>query len=148
MENEAEILGAALELETKGFTFYTQAAKKTENETGKRMFAQLAKEEEDHIVRLKQMFKDLYPRKTGKDIPLFEVVVSEYSGEVEALKIAADMEKKSIQFYEDWAKNNLESLFRVLIEIEKEHLELLQAELDYVQRTGFWFDYFESSLED
>lgn len=148
MENEAEILGAALELEAKGFTFYTQAAKKTENETGKRMFAQLAKEEEDHIIRLKQMFKDLYPKKTDKDIPLFEVEVSEYSGEVEALKIAADMEKKSIQFYEDWAKGNLESLFSVLIEIEKEHLELLQAELDYVQRTGFWFDYFESSLED
>ncbi len=148
MENEAEILGAALELEAKGFTFYTQAAKKTENQTGKRMFAQLAKEEEDHIIRLKQMFKDLYPKKTDKDIPLFEVEVSEYSGEVEALKIAADMEKKSIQFYEDWAKGNLESLFSVLIEIEKEHLELLQAELDYVQRTGFWFDYFESSLED
>lgn len=148
MENEAEILGTALKLERKGFTFYTRASQKTENDTGKKMFAQLAKEEEEHIVLLKNMFKDLYPQSSGKDIPLFDEEISEYSGEVEALKIATGMEKKSIQFYEDWAKGSLESLFTELIEIEKGHLELLQAELDYVQRTGFWFDYFESSLED
>jgi len=148
MESEAEILGTALELERKGFRFYIEAEKKTENQTGKKMFSQLAKEEEEHIERLKKMFKDLYPQRSDKDIPLFDVEVSEYTGEVEALKIAAKMEKKSIEFYTDWAKGNLESLFSELIEIEKEHLELLQAELDYVQRTGFWFDYFESSLED
>lgn len=74
--------------------------------------------------------------------------MSEYSGEIDAIKIGIDMEKKSIEFYKNWAKGNLKSLFNELIEFEKEHLELLQAELDYVQKTGFWFDYFESSLED
>lgn len=148
MESEAEVLGTALELERKGFRFYTEAEKKTENETGKKMFAQLAKEEKEHIIRLKKMFVDLYPKKSHKDIPLFDTDVSEYSGEVEALKIARDMEKKSIEFYTAQAKGSLESLFRELIEMEKEHLELLEAELDYVQRTGFWFNYFESSLTD
>ena len=56
--------------------------------------------------------------------------------------------KKSIQFYADWAKGELESLFKELIEFEKKHLELLEAELDYVRKTGFWFDYYESSQED
>jgi hypothetical protein len=94
------------------------------------------------------MFRNLYPQESHKEIPLFDVEISEYSGEVEALKIARDMEKQSIKFYTDGAQGNLTPLFTELIEIEKEHLELLEAELDYVQRTGFWFDYFESSLED
>jgi rubrerythrin len=148
MKNEAEILGTALKLERKGSKFYSEAEKKTENETGKNMFRQLAKEEEEHIESLKKMFKNLYPEKPFKDIPLFEVRISEYSGEVEALKIAIDMEKQSIEFYSDWAEGNLESLFKELIEFEKEHLELLEAELDYVRKTGFWFDYYESSQED
>lgn len=146
--NEAEVLYTALELERKGFKFYTEAEIRTENETGKKMFAQLAKEEEQHITDIKKMFKNLYPQKSEKNISLFDLDVSEYSGEVEALKIAIDMEKKSIDFYTEWAKGNLESLFKKLIEMEEKHLELLQAELDYVRRTGFWFDYYESSMED
>ncbi len=146
--DEAEILNTALELERKGFRFYTEAERTTENETGKKMFAQLAKEEREHIRELKKIFKHLYPEQSGKDIPLFDVEISEYLGEVEALRIAIDMEKKSIQFYADWAKGELESLFKELIEFEKKHLELLEAELDYVRKTGFWFDYYESSQED
>ncbi len=148
MKNEEEILGTALELEVKGLKFYTDAEKKTGNKTGKKMFAQLAKEEEEHIKSLKDMFRNLYPDRTHRDIPLFDTVVSEYSGEVEALRIAMTMEKAAIQFYTDWAQGNVESLFRELIEFEKKHLELLQAELDYVMKTGFWFDHFESSMED
>ena len=146
--NEAEILGTALELERKGFTFYTTASEKTENETGKKMFAQLAQEEEEHIKTLKDMFRHVSPEKSHKDIPLFDTDVSEYTGEVEALRIGIEMEKESIKFYTDWAQGNLESLFSELVEIEKSHLELLEAELDYVLKTGFWFDYYESSLED
>ena len=148
MMNEAEVLGTALNLERKGFIFYTEAEKKTENKTGKKMFAQLAGEEEEHIEDIKTMFKNLYPQKSDIDIPVFDGDVSEYSGEVEALKIGIEMEKKSIEFYTEWAKGNLGTLFNKLIEIEKSHLELLEAELDYVKKTGFWFDYFESSLED
>ncbi|MBU7019352.1 MAG: ferritin family protein [Theionarchaea archaeon] len=146
--NEAEVLGTALNLEKKGFTFYSEAEKKTENRTGKKMFAQLAREEEDHIRDIKNMFKNLYPQRSEVDIPVFDEDISEYSGEVEALRIGIEMEKKSIEFYTDWAEGNLGTLFKRLIEIEKSHLELLEAELDYVKRTGFWFDYFESSLED
>jgi rubrerythrin len=148
MDNEAEILGTALKLERKGSKFYSEAERKTENETGKKMFRQLAKEEEEHIESLTEMFRNLYPEKPFKDIPLFEIEISEYSGEVEALKIAIDMEKQSIQFYSDWTEGNLEPLFKELIEFEKVHLELLEAELDYVRKTGFWFDYYESSQED
>jgi rubrerythrin len=148
MENEAQILGTALELERKGFSFYSEAAKKTENETGKKIFAQLAKEEQEHIESLKKEFSVLYPDRARKDIPVFEAKVSTYTGEVEALKIGRDMEKESIAFYSEWAKGDLQPLFASLIEFEKKHLELLEAELDYVLKTGYWFDYFESSMED
>ena len=146
--DETQILNTALELERKGFRFYTEAERTTENETGKKMFAQLAKEETEHIKELKEIFNHLYPEQSTKDIPLFDEELSAYAGEVEALKVAIAMEKKSIQFYSDWAKGNLEPLFNELIEFEKKHLELLEAELDYVQKTGFWFDYYESSQED
>ncbi|MBU6998474.1 MAG: ferritin family protein [Theionarchaea archaeon] len=148
MENEAQILGTALELEEKGFKFYSEAAKKTENETGKKIFARLAKEEQEHIESLREKFSTLYPEKKHRDIPVFEVKVSMYSGEVEALKTGRDMEKESIAFYSEWARGTLQPLFASLIEFEKNHLELLEAELDYVLKTGYWFDYFESSLED
>ena len=146
--DEAEVLGTALELERKGFAFYTEAEEKTENKTGKKMFAQLAREEKEHIRDLESMFKNLYPQKGSTPIPVFEEKVSVYSGEIEALKIGIDMEKQSIQFYTDWGKGNVQSLFEEIIGMEKKHLELLEAELDYVQKNGFWFDYFESSLED
>jgi rubrerythrin len=148
MVDKAKILSTALELENKGFYFYKNAETKTQNETGKKMFSQLAREEEEHIVSLKEMFKNLYPQQSGTHIPLFSGTVSEYSGEVEALQIAIEMEKQSIQFYSEWAQDELQSLFDQLIEFEKTHLDLLQAELDYVQKTGFWFDYYESSQED
>ncbi|MBU7013457.1 MAG: ferritin family protein [Theionarchaea archaeon] len=148
MENKEHILGTALELEDKGFRFYSEAARKTENETGRKMFAQLAKEEQEHIESLREKFSTLYPERAHKDIPVFETEVSKYSGEVEALKIGRDMEKESIAFYSEWAKGDLQPLFASLIEFEKKHLEVLEAELDYVLRTGYWFDYFESSLED
>jgi rubrerythrin len=148
MVDKAKILSTALELEQKGFHFYKHAETSTQNETGKKMFSQLAREEEEHIISLKDMFTDLYPQQSGKHIPLFTGTVSEYSGEVEALQIAIEMEKQSIQFYSEWAQEELQSLFNQLIEFEKTHLELLQAELDYVQKTGFWFDYYESSQED
>lgn len=148
MVDKAKILSTALELEHKGFHFYKDAETHTQNETGKKMFSQLAREEKEHITSLKDMFMNLYPQQSVKTIPFFTGTVSEYSGEVEALRIAIDMEKESIQFYTQWAQEELESLFDSLIEFEKTHLELLQAELDYVQKTGFWFDYYESSQED
>lgn len=148
MKSEEEILSTALNLEQKGCTFYREAEKKTENKTGKKMFSQLAKEEEEHIKSIKEMFRSLYPEKASREIPVFEGEISRYSGEVEALRIAMDMERKSIQFYTEWAQGGVEGLFKELVEFEKTHLELLQAELDYVQKTGFWFDHFESSLED
>ncbi len=140
MENDARVLGTALELERKGFTFYSEAAKKTENETGKKMFSQLAKEEEEHIGKLRKMFGNSYPQNNHTEIPLFDAEVSEYSGEIDAIKIGIDMEKKSIEFYKNWAKGNLKLLFNELIEFEKEHLELLEAELDYVQKTRWKID--------
>ncbi|MBU7031720.1 MAG: ferritin family protein [Theionarchaea archaeon] len=141
-------MSTALELEQKGFHFYKESERRTKNETGKKIFSQLALEEEEHIKSLKEMFINLYPEKSGKAIPIFSGVVSEYSGEIEALQIAIEMEKESIHFYSEWAQEEFKSLFDQLIEFEKTHLELLQAELDYVQKNGFWFDYFESSQED
>jgi len=148
MVDKAKILSTALELEDKGFHFYRESEKRTQNESGKKIFSQLATEEEEHIQSLKKMFRDLFPEKSGKPIPVFSGTVSEYSGEVEALQIAIDMEKQSMRFYSEWAQDELKSLFDILIEFEKTHLELLQAELDYVQKNGFWFDYYESSQED
>lgn len=125
--DKAKILGTALDLEWKGYNFYTKAKEKTQNETGQKMFHQLAKEEKEHIEKLKNMFKELYPAKSDKNIPFFDGEVSEYSGEVDAIKTGINMEKKSIQFYSEWAQEEFKSLFDELIEFEKTHLELLQA---------------------
>ena len=38
-------------------------------------------------------------------------------------------------------------MFANFLEIEERHVSAVQAELDYVSRTGYWFDFKEFDME-
>ena len=48
-----------LAIERLGYTFYTNASKKTHNDTGRVMFQRLAAEESDHLRRLQEEYRAL-----------------------------------------------------------------------------------------
>ena len=63
--NLKEAIKLAVETEKEAMDFYTKAASITKNERGKKVFAQLAKEEREHASH----FFDIYP---GDDLGTFE----------------------------------------------------------------------------
>lgn len=140
-EHRKETLDAimrALELEKETFDFYTTAEQKTFHPEGKRIFQWLAKSEEEHYLRLTELYKSLsdggrwvfYGGQTitidteGADRSGFD------TGDVEALEIAMDIEKKGIDFFDDLASRttdpNGKKMLEALRDEEKEHLRVIE----------------------
>ena len=71
--------------------------------------------------------------------------------ELRALKIALDLVKNSIAFYTEARKNidnpDASRLFERLVEMEESHYDLIQAEIDHIEQTGFWFGIREFTME-
>ena len=63
--------------------------------------------------------------------------------EIDALNAALDLEKKAAEFFRKKAElveePEAKNLFIRLAEWEDAHFDLIQAELDSIQGTGFWF---------
>ena len=155
----AGILKTAIEVENNGFEAFRRFAEQTENEQGKRMFKQLAKDEMEHREILQKQLDhlDTDGRIKTINIPLspIEKLLPEIRerqlklkgesgvGEVDALNTALDLERKAAQFFRDKAEGvsdiNAKELFIRLAEWEDSHYELIQAERDSVNNTGLWF---------
>jgi len=172
MNNEAislaEAIKMAIDLEKNGQAFYTQAAETAQNESGKKIFAQLAKEEMQHLATFQTMlnhsseigdWRELvkgYPA-PGRQVPVFALrktkpdVAKARTDEIEALRIAMKQEREAIAFYERIANQAKDSattkIFDFVREQETYHYDLLQAELDHIQQTGFWFDRAEFRMD-
>jgi rubrerythrin len=70
--------------------------------------------------------------------------------EISLLRRALDLEVETSSFYRKLA-NELPAEDRVLFEhfvkIEEGHIAIVQAEIDYINKMGFWFDVPEFRLE-
>lgn len=158
-------LKTAHEAEKEGLRAYLKYAKETKVESGKNMFIQLALDEIDHMELI-----DKFMEKTLKGEPIVPVDVplsrlakfmpnvkdikkAEKAGvsDEAALRVALAHEKKANQFYLDEAAKaedpELKAFFKKLADVEQKHYDILQAELDFMQQDGFWFDAMEFSLE-
>jgi rubrerythrin len=72
-------------------------------------------------------------------------------GDLEALKIALAHEENARLFYLEQAErtDNLlaRKFFTDLAAVEQKHYDILQAEIQFIQKDGFWFDMMEFTLE-
>jgi len=163
-----DILLKGMELESSGVKFYTEAAEKTRNDTGKRIFLGLAKAEEHHYAIFREMSESSHP-KVGlglsdnkpledriKSFRLFaktpeKAVKDDMMGDLEVLKIGQDIEKKSIEYYTSLVgasgSADFDSLLKDLAEVEKSHLAILKYEYDSIIGAGFWQDIPEIDVE-
>lgn len=142
-ENRKEMLDAimrAMEIEKETFDFYTKAEHKTFNQAGKRMFHWLARTEEQHYLKLTELYKSLdetgrWVFYGGTTIMLEPSNPGEHevgfdTNDREALEIAVEIEKKGIAYYEGLLAKTADpdgkAMLRTLLDEEKEHLRIIK----------------------
>jgi Fur family ferric uptake transcriptional regulator len=148
-----DALELTLSIERRGYTFYTNASKKTKNESGRLMFQRLASEESDHLRRLQEEYRSLLQknewlkreparlplsRKIAEDIfpqkELLRVEVKNETSELDALNIAMDLERRSHRFFKLFAKQIADvtgkRIFLEFAKDEESHLRALMTEYE------------------
>jgi rubrerythrin len=151
-------------METGAIDFYTEASEKTTNPVGKKMFLTITEDEKRHLEILSQIFKglditikDVSPMKNIKTI--FEEMKHEMMERVEAtrddleaFKIAMDMEKKGVEFYKKAASEvkteKEKALFERLVHEEEQHYSVFANTYFFLSKTGNWFMWEEHSIVD
>ncbi|OGL41115.1 MAG: hypothetical protein A2161_07895 [Candidatus Schekmanbacteria bacterium RBG_13_48_7] len=156
-----EAIKMALDYEKKVRNVYKTAADSASNDTGKKVFNVLAKEEQGHIDYLQTKLNEW--KKTGKVIAekLATVVPSKRviedgvkkldihlsnakkGSEREFLSKALQLEIDTSNFYKKMAAELGKdgNLFARFLEIEEGHQAIVQAEMDFNDRTGYLFDF-------
>jgi len=138
-ENRKELLDAlmrGMEIEKETFDFYTGAEQKTFDAAGKRIFRWLAKTEEEHYLKLNELCTSLHSG--GRWVFYGGSTISLDAGEeggtfdtdgVAALKIAIDIEKKSIDYFSDLLAKTTDpdgrGMLEKLLDEEREHLRIV-----------------------
>ena len=161
-----ELLKKAIQLEKNGQKNYLKYARQTADFFGKSMFILLANDEFDHMTLLENLVADMdhqLPLKEVRiDLSAIEKVIpklrekdvltkgTEGQDQLSALRTAANLERDSIHLYEkirDQAEDPAVKRFaHRLVEMEDSHYQLIQAEIDAILGTGFWFGYKEFDL--
>ncbi|MBI1811907.1 MAG: ferritin family protein [Nitrospirae bacterium] len=152
----------AIKMETDAIKFYKEASEKTKNPVGKKMFLTIREDEKRHLNMLTQIFKgldikvgDVSP--TGNVKIVFESMKNEMmkkveamDNELEAFRIASQMEKEGIEFYKkalSEAKTEKEkALFDRLIKEEERHYRIFANSYSFLSDTGNWFMWEEHSI--
>lgn len=154
----------AIKMETDAIKFYKEAAEKCNHAVGKKMFLSIVEDEKRHLDMLSEIFKGLdikikeaSPMKAVKTI--FEEMrhemmerVKATKDELEAFKIAADMEKHGIEFYKkaasEAATEKEKKLFERLVYEEEQHYNIFANTYFFMSDTGSWFMWEEHSIVD
>jgi rubrerythrin len=154
----------AIKMETDAIKFYTEASQKTKNPVGKQMFLTIVEDEKRHLENLTQIFKGL--NITVRDVSPMENIKTVFESmktgmikrveatmeELDAFKIAMQMEKDSVEFYKkaaSGAKTEKEkALFERLVKEEQEHYNIFSNTYFFLSDTGNWFMWEEHSIVD
>jgi len=159
-------LKKAIQLEKDGIDFYLKSAKKTKNIFTKKIFEELAREEENHIKAINRIYEDLKNNsikiewvtaeskdnieKVFQDALVEKAIKSK--DDLEALNLALDFENKSIKYYERLAKNskdNFERRFYFTLSYEERgHYLKIMDSIQYISDPTGWYYVKERSMVD
>ena len=165
-----EAIKTAIAYEKKVHDSYVDAARRAKDETAQKVFRTLAQEEMGHITHLESRLSEwqrtarLSPEKLNTVLPSAERVqaglarlrsqVSQrkagHASELESLRQALAAEDETASFYRQMVRElpaEGQDLFSRFLEIEEGHAAIVQAEIDSVNRLGYWFDLKEFDLE-
>lgn len=165
-----EAILAALEYEKKVRDHYVWAAEQSKDEKGKNFFGVLAKEEQGHVDYLESRLGVL---KEGKrlDAPALATVIPskdwvakgaqmlkesaekrEYQDDYRRLFTALKLEEEVSDFYKNLVATledaTAKAMFARFLEIEDGHTAIVQAEVDVMTKTGYFYEFQEFNLEE
>lgn len=164
-----EAIKTAIEYETKIRDIYQEACEMVSHPAGRRVLAMLRDDEENHIAYLKSRLElwqktgTLSAEKLQSTIPPAGVIqkASEKvathmlgqseAGEQDVLSRALKMEMETSRFYRQMVQEmsgESQQMFANFLEIEENHIAAVRFELDYVMKSGYWFDFKEFDMED
>ena len=167
VDERVKILDLGIESEKTGLVTYLGFARSTRDLTGKNMFIRLALDEFEHMTLLERQkdsllegkswvkarierseIEEIVPRLVAREV---RSRGEEGQNELSALRTALDLEERGIAFYEQQASgaasDDAKKMFERLAEMERAHAELIQAQIDYITGTGYWFNIREFSAE-
>ena len=154
----------AIKMEKDAIDFYSKAAEKTSHPAGKKMFQSITEDEKRHLKMLSQIFKeldikmdDVSPMRNMQTIfesmknSMMERVMATQD-ELEAFKIAMQMEQEGVAFYKqvetETRKQKEKALFERLIREEQQHYDIFANTYNFMNDTGNWFMWEEHSIVD
>ena len=162
-----KVLRTADESEKEALLTYLKFARQTNDVGGKNMFIRLATDEYGHMLLLDNQINNVVTQKGWQNIEIDKSIVEPLipkisekdvrtmgkanANELSALETARALEQRAINYYSTNAKNTslpeIQTTFKRLTEMEQAHLTMIDAEIDSVKKTGFWFDTIEYSVE-
>lgn len=158
----------AIEHETRIRDVYREAEAAVDDEAGKRIFAALGNDEQHHIDYLRQSLEQLEiggkidPAQLHSAIPSGDILKQEaakieslvvkdfYGVRKQMLSRALQAEIETSDFYRKMVAElpaEGQALFSRFLEIENNHINAVQFELDYMGKTGYWYDFKEFDME-
>ena len=166
--NIEEAIKTALEYEGKIRRVYKEAADGAKDEDSKRIFSLMMKEEQYHIDYLSKRLEEwkqsgkIEIKKVHTTVPSADIIKKsvdqiedrmsnkDYSDEILILRKALDLEIETSGFYRKMVEELPEEyrrLFKGFLEIEEGHKAVVQAEIDFLQGGGYWYQFPEFDLE-
>ncbi|MCP4605346.1 MAG: hypothetical protein GY847_33305 [Proteobacteria bacterium] len=159
--NIEEAINTAIEYETRVRDVYVEALDEATDKVARRIFKLLADEEHSHIITLKAKLGEWVTRQRlslddlDTALPSVETIQSkvekledtmnkeDYTKELNLLEKIREVESETSRFYKqmvDELPTEGRDFFGRFLELEKGHIALVQAEIDSLKGTGFWFD--------
>ena len=157
-----DALEMAMKMETDAISFYTEAARKTKHAVGKKMFQTITEDEKQHLAMIAQIVKGL--KVTHRDVSPMKNIATVFasmkdemmkkveatSDELEAFKIAMQMEKEGKEFYQKILAASTREIERALLERlikeETQHYEIFANTYEFLSDTGNWFMWDERGI--
>jgi rubrerythrin len=162
-----EAIKTAIEYEIKVRDAYLGSLDNIKDETGRKVFEVLGNEEQGHVDFLEAKLAEW--QKTGHVEPArLDTVVPakamidqgvaklddhlakrDYGTELEMLRKALALEQETSNFYKQMVAELADegALFERFLEIEEGHQAIVQAEIDYLTKSGNFFNFEEFNLE-
>jgi len=163
-----EAIQTAIDYETRIRDIYNDAAGRVFDPVGMRLFKALASDEQYHIDYLNkklgqwQNSGQLTVEDLKSSVPMFDniskgvgklekrMAEEDRGDEKQMLSKALTVEVETSNFYKKMVDEMPEegrALFSRFLVIEEGHIAAVQAELDYLNSSGYWFDWKEFDME-
>jgi len=166
--NIEQAIQTAIAYETKVSEAYAQAAGRVQDPAGRRIFEVLTEEEKGHLAYLNHKLEQL--RQTGHVTPdaletaipsRQKIEAAEQSlqakmaaidpdNDLQMLEQALNLEVETSNFYKQMVRElppEGQKFFARFVEIEEGHVAIVQAEMDHIAKSGYWFNFREVDLD-